>query len=62
MLTGSERAPESTATVPRGNPDGSCPASDSGTGSKVSDAGSTLVGRLGGSASGAPTFPDTAAI
>ena len=44
MLSGSDLAPDSTATVPRGNGAGSSSASDSGSGSKDSESGQR-VGR-----------------
>ena len=61
MPTGSERAPESTATVPLGNPAGSSAASDCGTGSKLSEPGSTASAGTA-PCQPAPTFPETAAI
>ena len=39
MLSNNDRAPDSTATVPRGNEAGSRSASESGIGSKVSESG-----------------------
>jgi hypothetical protein len=69
MLKGSERAPDSTATVPRGNAVGRrsvwgyhpLTGDDSGSGSKLSDSGSTSFDDPSPRRPG-PTFPDIAAI
>ena len=44
MLNGSDRAPDSTATVPRGNASGSTSASSCGIGSLVSESGNRSSG------------------
>src|ERR1700733_1258084 len=59
MLNSSDRAPDSTATVPRGNCAGSASASHGGTGSWDSDSGSRSSEWVT-TASGA--FPDITAI
>jgi hypothetical protein len=41
MFSNSDLAPDNTATDPRGNGPGSCPAGPSDIGSKLSDWGST---------------------
>ncbi|GAA1656053.1 hypothetical protein MMUR_52840 [Mycolicibacterium murale] len=64
MLSGSDRAPVTTATTPLGNPAGMSSRSVSGTGSKLSDAGSGAkdCGAVGCDRRPAPTFPETPAI
>ena len=61
MLSDSDRAPDSTATVPLGNVVGSCSASSLGIGSKLSDSGSTSFDGTSPRRP-APTFPEMAAI
>lgn len=65
MLNGSDRAPDNTATTPRGNPLGRTPAHDSGVGSKCSEGGSVAPEGIDPRGVEPPVpaaFPDTSAI